>query len=260
MNNSVKQPLTYHGGKTKIAKRIIEKIPPHSLYCEPYCGGASVFFAKELATVNIINDYNKCLIIFYRTLVEQPKALLRKINVTLHSRDSYNHARYIYANPTLFDDVDISWAVWVLSKQGFSGQLDSGFCVCKTTRQMVTKVHNGKDMTDAIAKLDNATIENMSAIECIIRYDKENSVFFIDPPYVGTKLAHYSKDFSKNDLLVLLDTISSIKGKFILTMYPNKDLETYIRKNNWVKDSVVRYIGTQYKYRRSQEELIVTNY
>jgi DNA adenine methylase len=48
--------LSYYGGKQTLASRILELIPPHRLYCEPFLGGAAIFFAKEQSRVEIIND------------------------------------------------------------------------------------------------------------------------------------------------------------------------------------------------------------
>lgn len=43
---SLRTPLTYYGGKQQLCKEILHQIPQHQLYCEPFCGGAAVFFGK----------------------------------------------------------------------------------------------------------------------------------------------------------------------------------------------------------------------
>lgn len=42
----MKTPLTYYGGKQKLAARIVTLIPEHRIYVEPFVGGGAVFFAK----------------------------------------------------------------------------------------------------------------------------------------------------------------------------------------------------------------------
>lgn len=64
----MKTPLSYYGGKQTLAKIILGLIPPHRLYCEPFLGGAAVFFAKEPAKVEVINDTNGELVNFYRVV------------------------------------------------------------------------------------------------------------------------------------------------------------------------------------------------
>ena len=41
--------VPYLGGKNRLAKTVISKLPAHTCYCEVFAGGAGVFFAKEPA-------------------------------------------------------------------------------------------------------------------------------------------------------------------------------------------------------------------
>jgi DNA adenine methylase len=65
MKFRLKTPITYYGGKQQLCQIILDLIPEHQLYCEPFCGGAAIFFAKEPAKVEIINDTNRELINFF---------------------------------------------------------------------------------------------------------------------------------------------------------------------------------------------------
>ena len=62
----LRTPISYYGGKQKLAAKIVSLIPRHTLYCEPFIGGAAVFFAKKASQVEVINDTNRELINFYR--------------------------------------------------------------------------------------------------------------------------------------------------------------------------------------------------
>ena len=75
----MKTPISYYGGKQTLAKTIVGLIPPHRLYCEPFMGGGAIFFAKEPATVEIINDTNGELINFYRVVQRDLTALKKDI-------------------------------------------------------------------------------------------------------------------------------------------------------------------------------------
>ena len=65
-NSLMKTPISYYGGKQTLAKTILALIPEHRLYCEPFAGGAAVFFAKTPSKVEIINDTNGELINFIK--------------------------------------------------------------------------------------------------------------------------------------------------------------------------------------------------
>jgi DNA adenine methylase len=71
----LKPILCFPGGKSKLARILMsgQYIPKHRVYVEPFFGGGSVFFAKPLAEVNVINDIDEQLISFYREFRELPK-------------------------------------------------------------------------------------------------------------------------------------------------------------------------------------------
>ena len=123
----MKTPITYYGGKLSLLPKILPLIPKHDLYCEPFIGGAAVFFAKEKANVEVINDINGEIVNFYKVLQNDFNALQREIKATLHSRDLHRRAQVIYGNPDMFDCIKRAWAVWVLANMSFNNALDTSF-------------------------------------------------------------------------------------------------------------------------------------
>jgi DNA adenine methylase len=101
----MKTPLSYYGGKQQLAKLILGLIPNHRIYCEPFIGGAAIFFAKEPSKVEVINDTNGEIINFYEVLKRDFTALEKEVAISLHSRKLHNHAWVVYQNPELFDRV-----------------------------------------------------------------------------------------------------------------------------------------------------------
>ncbi len=85
---NLKTPISYYGGKQKLATKIISSIPNHTLYCEPFLGGAAVFFAKQPSEIEVLNDVNKQLINFYKIVRDDFVSLEKEIRITLHSRES----------------------------------------------------------------------------------------------------------------------------------------------------------------------------
>ena len=107
----LRTPISYYGGKQKLAKRIIELIPEHKLYCEPFIGGAAVFFGKTKSNVEVINDTNGELINFYKVCQTDFDNLKKEVNETLHSRQLHDDAWVVYNKPHLFSPVKRAWAV-----------------------------------------------------------------------------------------------------------------------------------------------------
>lgn len=231
----MKPALTYYGGKQKLASTIVPLIPDHVLYNEAFCGGAAILFAKEPSTIEILNDTNSELINFYKVLQQDFVSLDKKIKITLHSRRLHQDASVIYSNPHLFSSLDRAWAVWVLASQSFASMLDGSWGYDKTKKNSTTKkvVNKGIQFTEEYAiRLQNVQLENADAIYIIQSRDSEEAFHYCDPPYFNSDCGHY-KGYTEADMRRLLDTLASIKGKFLLSSYPSALLDEYVNKYGW---------------------------
>jgi len=257
----MKTPVTYYGGKQYMLKHIRPLIPAHNLYCEPFAGGAAVFFDKEPAPINVINDLNGELINFYRVAKEQPEELGREIAPVLHSRAQFDHACYIYRTPLFFTPVQRAAALWLLSKVSFAGDLGHSFGFEKTKSRHPRKLVNAKlAFCDGLVRLlEKATIECDDAFRIIERYDTPDSFFFLEPPYVGTGMGHYAGMFSGQDLSRLLELCNTLQGKFMLTAYPNETVRSAAEGAAWAIHPVKHPLIAA-KAVRVQEEWMVCNY
>ncbi|MDR1380781.1 MAG: DNA adenine methylase [Tannerella sp.] len=263
MKAKLKTPITYYGGKQGMLKYIRPLIPDHDLYCEPFAGGAAVFFDKTPAKVNVINDLNGELINFYRTVVSDPDELRMEVSRTLHCRNQHQHAWYIYNNPDYFNNIQRAWAVFVLSKMGFAGKLSSSFGFDKSESRHSRRISFAKDIftQDLRMLLEQSTVECDDAFEIIRRYDGTRAWHFIDPPYVGSNMGHYSGMFNEQSLEELLNLCSGLKGKFMLTMYPCDIIKVFSRRFAWKIHEAERHLSAcKSEHRRRQLEWMVCNY
>jgi DNA adenine methylase len=130
----MKPPLTYYGGKQKLAKTINQLIPEHRIYVEPFFGGGAVFFAKNPSLLEVINDTNGELMNFYKVMKTKFTRLEKEISITLRSRDAYRKAKVIYHNPDMFDEIKRAWAVWTLANKTKDGSLKRIWNVWKRYR------------------------------------------------------------------------------------------------------------------------------
>lgn len=262
-NIRLRTPISYYGGKQKLASRIISLIPRHTLYCEPFIGGAAIFFAKRPSEIEVINDTNGELINFYRTVKEDFSALEAEIITSLHSRDLHRKASLIYNNPDMFDRVKRAWAVWILSTQSFAGILDGtwGFDLSKntTTKKINTKRH-GFTRTFA-QRLQRCQLECADALYVIASRDTQESFFYCDPPYFNSDLGHYD-GYTEKDYEDLLNLLSGIKGKFLLSSYPSPILKRFTKKYGWQKWSINQKISVNAKAgnQKTKTEVLVANY
>ncbi len=261
--NKLKTPISYYGGKQKLADKIISLIPQHLLYCEPFIGGAAVFFAKQPSNMEVLNDVNKELINFYRIVQNDFVALEKEIRISLHSRDLHRKASVIYNHPDMFNEIKRAWDVWVLSSQSFSAQLDASFGYDKSRNTTTKKIINNRDRftEDMAIRLQNVCIECADALYVIRSRDTENSFFYCDPPYYNSDCGHYD-GYSEQDFENLLKLLCEIKGKFMLSSYPSKLLQQYTKANKWQMWSVEQGVSINNKngYVKRKIEVITANF
>ncbi len=260
---NLKTPISYYGGKQKLATKILSLIPKHTLYAEPFLGGAAVFFSKQPSEIEVLNDTNRELINFYRVVQNDFVGLEKEIRITLHSRDLHRKASAIYNNPELFTEIKRAWAVWVLSTQSFSSQLDSSFGYDRSTNTTTKKVINNKErFTEQMAyRLQNCQIESADALYIIHSRDAAHSFFYCDPPYFNSDCGHYD-GYSEQDFEDLLKSLSAIKGKFLLSSYPSELLSQYNKVNGWYTWSVEKGVSVNGRsgYLKRKVEVLTANY
>lgn len=231
---TMKTPITYYGGKQLMVRHILPLIPIHNLYCEPFAGGAAIFFAKQPSEVEILNDTNRELINFYKVVQSDFTSLEKEIMITLHSRDLHRKASVIYNNPDMFSELKRAWALWVLSSQGFAGQIDSSWGYDKTKNSTPKKIENKKQAFtyELAVRLQQVQLECADALYIIKSRDTKESFFYVDPPYYNSDMGHYD-GYSKDDFEALLKLLTVIQGKFLLSSYPSDLLTGYIKAHSW---------------------------
>jgi DNA adenine methylase len=260
----MRTPISYYGGKQTLASLILQLIPAHRLYCEPFIGGAAIFFAKQPAPVEVINDTNRELINFYEVVKHDFVSLEREIAISLHSRDKYRQAQVIYANPDMFDRVKRAWAVWMLANSSFACALNAGFGYDRATGSTSKRLKNKREsFSEAYAiRLQQTQIECCDALRIIRSRDSQDAFFYCDPPYVGADQDHYD-GYSQADFDNLLALLQTIQGKFLLSSYRNASLTDFIKRNGWhtvAFEMACPMKNNSHAHSRSKVEVLTANY
>jgi DNA adenine methylase len=255
----LKTPITYYGGKQSMLKYLLELVPEHRIYCEPFFGGGALFFAKPKADVEVINDLNGEVINFFKVMKTKFTALQREVQATLHSRELYAKAMTIYNNPEGYTDVQRAWALWTATNQGFASMIGSwGFGKDNSKEKAIA---NKRDnfISAYEDRLRTVQVENNDALKVIARCDTKDAFIYCDPPYIGSDQGHY-KGYDEKQYKALLDRLSKIKGKFMLSSYPSKILSQYIRRFGWRTKKIEKYIAVTKLTDRKKTEMLVFNY
>jgi len=258
-----KTPITYYGGKINMLKEILPLIPKHNIYTEAFFGGGAVFFGKEKVEAETINDINNMVVNFYEVTQNDFDNLKTKIETTLFSRATYTVAWTIYRMPHLFNKLQQAWAFYVATNMGFSCKIGSwGYDkYSKRVRAFWNKklIFN-EEIAERIARTQ---IENNDACTVIQSRDAEDAFHYVDPPYIDTNQGHY-EGYCLQDYRKLLNTLSRVQGKFLLSSYPSETLETYTQENGWYTKIYSKTLsasrGIVGKIRKTKSEVLTANY
>jgi len=244
----MKPLLSYYGGKQRMAQRILKLFPRHSVYVEPFCGGATLLFAKPAPDYSlfdnnyykeVLNDKLSILIKFYEVAKTQPDELLKLIESRCFAEDWYRLSTQIVKNPESFNDIEIAWAVWYQCNFSFAKQMRAGFASGKKGRNFpLTKLNLQSRFLETCARLDQITIHNRDALEIIKMYDRYETLFYLDPPYVNTDQGHY-KGYTEKDLKDLIELLESCKCSFVMSGYPNTLVPSEWVKHEFIMDCSV---------------------
>jgi len=220
--------IRYHGGKFRLSDWIISHFPKHNTYVEPFGGGASVLFAKEPSRCEVYNDLDDDVVNLFRVLRVPSLAeqLALAIEMTPYSRTEFFDA-YEQTN----DPVEQARRLVIRAQMGFGSagatKGNTGFRL-DTARggSDIVTIWNRypKIIAQAAARFKNVLIENRCALQVIKDHDREDTLFFIDPPYVldtrNTNRAYrYEMTNAQHQELLML--LLKLKAKVILCGYPH---------------------------------------
>ena len=228
----IKSPIKYYGGKTRLAKWIVENLEQyeHVHYVEPFCGSAAVLFAKEPVKIETINDLDGRLVNFYRVIAKQKTfdEFKERVEAEPYSRKVYYEARKLMYEPGNASPVDLAVAYYVCNRQGFGGKITKvtgwGYGIGPNRAHTKTWQNSFKRLPEVQSRISNLQIECLPAVEIIKKYDAKETLFYIDPPYVADTRAKastkvYFNEMDDQDHTELVETILQIKGNAALSGY-----------------------------------------
>jgi DNA adenine methylase len=205
----VKPLFRWPGGKSRHLKYILPLIPAHHCYCEPFAGGLAVFLAKERSQLEVINDQNGMLVALYRNAKYHVEELVAEVQWILNARRGMEDFRE-QQGLTEIQRV----ARWLVRNRLSYGGLGRNFGMEGARSSRENTLRNLRELNE---RLDRTVIEQMPYENCIAHYDKPNTFFFLDPPYLNARPGVYD-GWTEGQMRALADVIGRIKGSWIITV------------------------------------------
>ena len=213
----MKSFLSYLGGKSLLANKIIPKIPKHTCYCEVFAGAAWLLFKKDESEVEIINDINKDLVTLYRVIKNHLEEFIRYLKWILVARDEF--ARFKAENPETLTDIQKAVRFYYLLRTGYGAKVvGQSFSIGPTRPSSLNLLRIEEELSAAHLRLSRVYIENLPYQRLIERFDRSETFFYIDPPYYGCEDDYGKGIFDREDFVRLRDLLARIQGQFIMSI------------------------------------------
>ncbi|WP_226047762.1 DNA adenine methylase [Acidithiobacillus caldus] len=230
------------GGKGRLADRINDLLPAphrHLTYVEPFCGGASVLFARKPIGIEVLNDLNRDVVHFFRTLRDRGEDLREYLQNTPYARSVFEEWRE--ADPDAMDPIERAARFFYISRASFmacaSGDRKSSWAYARVddSRARSVKKVVDDDLLVIRDRLRQVHIEHGDAVDVIDRFDAPHTVIYCDPPYLPEtrRDGGYAHEMDRADHADLLDVLTHVQGMVAISGYPNDLYADRLEANGW---------------------------
>lgn len=235
--------LKYPGSKWNIARQLINMIPPHHSYVEPFFGSGAVLFNKPVSDIETVNDLDSDVTNLFQCIQIDSERLARLVMTTPFSREEYDKQFDEGYNP-LMCIPDFQRAAGFLIKcwQGHGFRTNGykvGWKNDVVGRERAYALWNWYRLpewiVDIAERLRMVQIENRTAIEVIKRFNHDGVFMYIDPPYLlGTRAGkQYKHEMTDADHEEMLKELLQSKAKIMISGYESEMYNDYL--NGWNK-------------------------
>jgi DNA adenine methylase len=260
-------PLRYPGGKSRVAKQLVDLFPSFTEYREPFVGGGSVFFqTKTFANPDKcwINDLNNDLYLFWVSVKNSVNELVNEVTFLKATHYGRGKELYYYLKPQSVTLSSIQTAVrfFILNRITYSGLTDSGGFSNESFEKRFTMSSINK-LIEISHLLQGVEITNYDYSELLTM--QGNDVFlFLDPPYYSPR---NSKLYGVNgslhtefDHYRFVEAVHNCKHRWLIT-YDDDPLIRDLFKDYLIFDWNLQYGMSQSNgSAKIGKEIIITNY
>jgi DNA adenine methylase len=211
---------------------------------------------KEQSKVEVLNDINLDLICLYRVIQHHLEEFLRQFKWALTSRKMFEWLNE--TPPETLTDIQRAARFFYLQKLSFGGKVDGRtFGTAASSPPRLNLMRIEEELSQAHLRLVRVCIEHLSWQRCIEKYDREYTLFYLDPPYWQTE--GYGVPFGIEQYQVMAQIMRSMKGKAILSINDHPDIQkTFSGLPN--KNVTINYTVGGGANPATRKELIIWNW
>lgn len=270
IKNKIRPPIKTHGGKSYLCRWIIDQFPEnyHDLnYCEPFCAGASVFFNKIPSKQEVISDLDSGAISVLKALRDEPQEFIARLKRMRYTERTFKMAQNRDAKG-IDDYIDHAVNEFVLRRMSRGG-MKKAFAWSDRLRGGQPGDVNAwetilKQLPSLSSRLQNTTILCADFKEIMPIWDEEDTLIYLDPPYLHSTRSDgatdvYEKELSVEDHIHMLQLAKNARGKVIISGYPSP-LYNRTLKSWKCKKKIVANNSGQTKIKEKRTEVLWVNF
>jgi DNA adenine methylase len=229
----IRPAVKYHGGKYRIRQWILDQLPKHKIYMEPFGGTASILLNKKPSPIEIYSDCEYSIYNLMKILRDSSENFIKEIQKIKYEKSQYLEMRTIYRSNEFKSLDSLKQAVITYSVRRMSrGGLGGTFCWSKRMYaggRIPAEIHGWNTMLKELPKIS----ERLKGVEIIHddwksvvqKYDNENAVAYLDPPYPETTRVFktaFLKEMTIKEHTEMIKFLRKAKSKILVSSYPSK--------------------------------------
>lgn len=248
--------FSWMGGKRRLAKHILPDFPDHECYVEPFAGAAALFFKKQPTKVEVLNDVNGDLVNLYRVVQHHLEEFVRQFKWSLISRTMFKWLND--TNISGLTDIQRAARFYYLQQMSFGSKITGRtFGTATTSAPKLNLCRLEETLSMAHLRLSRVYVEQLDWQECFRRYDREHTLFYMDPPYWET--TGYGVDFPFEHYERMAELARTAKGKVIISINDHPDIRRVFAGFRMKELTLAHTVGGN-KSSKMAGELVIYNW
>jgi len=224
-------PLRYPGGKWRIAplfERVIQLNGlSHSLYVEPYAGGASLalslLFRGQVSEIHL-NDLDSAIHAFWHSVLTCSRDFIQLLAETPVTPDEWSKQKAIYAKGLTAGKLALGFATFYLNRTNHSGILNGGMIGGRKQRGpwKVDARFNRLELRRRVERIgrfkNRIHLSCKDAVEFLHDHkSSRTSLIYLDPPYYRPGRHLYLNAYEPGDHSAVSECVQGLRSPWIVS-------------------------------------------
>ena len=216
-SNKSNSPFRYPGGKFYARHLILKYIPTQVPYCEPFAGGASIFFARKHSVCAVLNDLDAELMNCYRQIRDNVAGLVGLLEGIPADKSLHSYYKNLYEPQ---NDLERAFRFYYLNRTSYSGIMRAENCYWGYGPKYSMRPENWPPHLRTVSDRLQGVELRQKDFEELIDGLPDGYFLFVDPPYFGAdQKKFYNFTFDYTDHFRLSDCLlrNSKRLRFLIT-------------------------------------------